>query len=151
MKLSLSSKGMCACAALVLAAFAGGTALATEVVALPEFRPPLLQAPPAPAAEAPALQVAIDPATGALRAPTATERLDLAALAAQPAVGLRRAVAAAVSVGADGVGTVEVDSALYSLSTVSIGADGQLTFTCGDAGHAHTHPIAVAAPAPEDR
>jgi hypothetical protein len=150
MKLYLFAKGTCACAAFVLAALAGGTAQAADVVALSELRPPLLLAPPAPAAEAPAMQVAIDAETGALRAPTAAERLDLAALA-QPAVGLRRVVGAAVTVGADGVGTVVVDSELYSLATVSVGADGALTFHCGDAGHTHTHPIAVAAPAAEDR
>lgn len=148
MKRLLAPRAALALAALALAA-TGGTALAADVIALPEFRPPLL-APPPHSAEMPAMQVAIDPQTGLLRLPTAAERLELAALARE-ATGLMRRAAAAVTVAPDGTGTVEVSPELYSLSTVVVTADGQLHFACRDAGHAHSQPIAVNAPAPEDR
>ena len=149
MKRFLAPRAALALAALALAV-AGGTTLAAEVIVLPEFRPPMLAPPPDHHAETPAMQVAIDPQTGLLRPPTAAERIELAALAGEASSLVRRS-AAAVTVAADGTGTVAVDPQLFSLSTVVVGADGQLHFACGDAGHAHSHPIAVNAPAREDR
>lgn len=135
-----------ALAALALAAF-GGTTMAADSADETSVRPPLLAAPAAPAA-ASALQAAIDPATGMLRPPTAGERIELAALARE-AAGLRRAVAASEFQHADGMVSASLDPELHSLSTVVVDADGQIHFTCGDAGHLHT--TTATAPAGEDR
>ena len=149
MKRLLSHRGAVALVALALAA-AGGTALAAEPAEEPTFRPPLLAPPAPPAATAPALQVAIDSQTGLFRPPTVGERIELAALARQ-AAGLRRVAAAVQTVHADGTVSAAVDPALYSLSTVTVTADGQLHFACGDAGHSHAHPTVLTAPAAEER
>lgn len=153
MKSLRSPRAAAVLAALALAAAAGGTALASEVIALPELRPPLLAPPPALSANAPALQVAIDSATGLLRLPTPGERLELAALALEATGVTRRAAAAAAAETqlADGTVAVAVDPELHSLSTVTVTADGQVHYACGDASHAHTHPVLVTAPAAEDR
>lgn len=150
MKRPLAPRAALALAVLALAAF-GGTTLAAEVAALPEFRPPLLAPPPALATNASAMQVAIDSETGLLRLPTAGERLELAALAREAAGVARRAAAASQTELADGTVVVAVDADLYSLSTVTVSADGQLHYACGDAGHAHSHAVPVTAPAVEER
>lgn len=146
MKRPLAPRAALALAALALAA-AGGTALAADE--LPAFRPPLLAPAASPAVTAPALQAAIDTDTGLLRPPTASEQIELAALARE-AAGLRRAFAAVQTQHADGTVSAALDPALHSLSTVFVTADGQLHFACGDAGHAHAHPVVVTAPAAEE-
>lgn len=152
MKLHPSVRGTCALVALALAATTGGTALAADAAAeATTFHPPLLAAPAMPTTLASSLQAAIDPDTGALRAPTLGERLDLAALAA-PATTFRRAVASSEVQHADGSVSAAVDTSLFSATTVVIDADGQAHFSCGHAGHAgHLHPTTVTAPAAEDR
>jgi hypothetical protein len=137
---------VCAVAALALAAF-GGTTTAADSADEITVRPPLLAAPAAPAA-ASAFMAGIDPGTGMLRPPTAGERLELAALARE-ATGLRRAAAATELRHADGSVSLAVDPSLFNASTVVVGADGQVHFSCGDAGH--LHPTTVTAPAAEDR
>jgi hypothetical protein len=84
-----------------------------------------------------------------LRPPTASERLELDALAREATSGLRRAFAATELRHADGSVSLAVDPSLFSASTVVVGADGQVHFSCGDAGH--LHPTTVTAPAVEDR
>lgn len=146
---------ICGLTALALAAF-GGNALAADLPqelasnsAQERVQPPLLAAPTAPSVTSSALQAAIDPATGMLRPPTAGERLELAAIARGTASGLRRAVAASEVVHADGMLSLAVDPALHSMSTVVVGADGQVHFSCGDAGHFHA--TTATAPAAEGR
>ena len=147
MKCLLTPRAVVAIAALALAAV-GGNTLAADATEEAVVRPPLLAPAPPPDATAPALQAAIDLQTGLLRPPTAGERIELAALARR-AAGLRRAAAASETVHADGTISAELDASLHSLTTVVVGADGQLHFSCGDAGHVHT--TTVTAPAAEER
>lgn len=146
MKLVSTRWKACAFAALAVAAFSGTTSAdaADEIT----VRPPLLAAPAAPAATA-AFLAGIDPSTGMLRPPTPGERLELASFAGQADAGLRRAAAATEVQHADGSVSLAVDPSLFSASTVVVGADGQVHYTCGDAGH--LHPTTVTAPAAEDR
>lgn len=136
-----------ALAALALAAF-GGTTTAADAADETIVRPPLLAAPAAPAATMSAFLAGIDPATGMLRPPTVSERLELAALGRE-AAGVRRLVAASELRHADGSVSLAVDPSLFSATTVVVEADGQVHFACGDTGH--LHPTTVTAPAAEDR
>lgn len=98
---------------------------------------------PAPAA-ASGLQVAIDPATGELRAPTAAEAKALAAGmspmlkdAGQPVVW------------PDGTVTVDLNESFMQFYVATVGADGTLTMGCVDDPAATDLPVAAtAAPAP---
>lgn len=147
MKLDSTCWKVCAVAALALAAF-GGTTSAADAADEITVRPPLLAVPAAPAATS-AFLAGIDQNTGMLRPPTAGERVELATLAGQASAGLRRAIAATELRHADGSVSLAVDPSLFSASTVVVGADGQVHFSCGDAGH--LHPTTVTAPAAEDR
>lgn len=147
MKLVSTRWKVCAVAALALAAFSGGTSAADATDEI-TVRPPLLAAPAAPVATS-AFMAGIDPNTGMLRPPTAGERVELAALAGQAGTGLRRAFAATELRHADGSVSLAVDPSLFNASTVVVGADGQVHYSCGDAGHLHA--TTVTAPAAEDR
>lgn len=146
MKIVSTSCRVGAIVALALAAF-GGNALAADAADEITVQPPLLATPAAPAAVS-AFMVGIDNVTGLLRPPTAGERIELASMARE-ATGLRRAAAATELRHADGSVSLAVDPSLFNVSTVVVGADGQVHFSCGDAGH--HHPITVTAPAAEDR
>lgn len=137
---------VCALAALALAAF-GGTTMAAGSADEVTVRPPLLAAPAASATTASAFLAGID-AAGMLRPPTVSERIELASMARE-ATGLRRAAAATELRHADGSVSLAVDPSLFNASTVMVDADGQVHFSCGDAGH--LHPTTVTAPAAEDR
>jgi hypothetical protein len=147
MKLVSTRWKVCAVAALALAAFSGTTSAADAADEV-TVRPPLLAAPAAPAATS-AFLAGIDQNTGMLRPPTAGERVELATLADQPSAGLRRVAAATEVQHADGSVSLAVDASLFSASTVVVDADGQVHYSCGDAGH--LHPTTVSAPAAEDR